>query len=1372
MAQQTFTGRKRVRKFFGHIKEVAEMPNLIEVQKASYDQFLMVDEPAGGRLDEGLQAVFRSVFPISDFSGTSMLEFVRYEFEQPKYDVDECRQRGMTFAAPLKVTLRLIVFDIDEETGAKSVKDIKEQDVYMGDIPLMTMNGTFIVNGTERVIVSQMHRSPGVFFDHDKGKTHSSGKLLFAARVIPYRGSWLDIEFDAKDIVYARIDRRRKIPVTSLMFALGLDGEAILSTFYKKILYKRTKEGWRVPFDANRFRGYSTINDLIDADTGKVVLEAGKKLTVRGARQMQEKGLKALRLSDEELVGNYLAEDLVNPKTGEIHAEAGEEITDKSMKALNEQGYKELPLLDIDHVNVGAYIRNTLSADKNMTREDALFDIYRVMRPGEPPTLDSAQAMFQSLFFDAERYDLSAVGRVKMNMRLDLDAPDTQRTLRKEDILSVIKTLVDLRDGKGEIDDIDHLGNRRVRSVGELMENQYRIGLLRMERAIKERMSSVDIDTVMPQDLINAKPAAAAVREFFGSSQLSQFMDQTNPLSEITHKRRLSALGPGGLTRERAGFEVRDVHPTHYGRICPIETPEGPNIGLINSLATFARVNKYGFVETPYRKVKDGRVTDEVVYLSAMEEGRYTVAQANVPLDPKGRFTEDLVVCRHAGEVLPVTPDKVDYMDVSPKQLVSVAAALIPFLENDDANRALMGSNMQRQAVPLVRAEAPFVGTGMEGVVARDSGAAIAARRSGVIDQIDATRVVIRATEDLDPTKSGVDIYRLMKYQRSNQSTCINQRPLVKVGDIVKKGDIIADGPSTDLGELALGRNVLVAFMPWNGYNFEDSILLSERIVKEDVFTSIHIEEFEVMARDTKLGPEEITRDIPNVSEEALKNLDEAGIVYIGAEVRAGDILVGKITPKGESPMTPEEKLLRAIFGEKASDVRDTSLRVPPGVQGTIVEVRVFNRHGVDKDERALAIEREEIERLAKDRDDEQAILDRNVYNRLAELLEGRQGIAGPKGFKKDTKITRAVLEEYPKSQWWLFASPNDKLMAEIEAMRKQYDESKKGLEQRFLDKVEKLQRGDELPPGVMKMVKVFVAVKRKIQPGDKMAGRHGNKGVVSKIVPIEDMPFLEDGTHADIVLNPLGVPSRMNVGQILETHLGWACAGLGKRIGQTVDAYLAKQDIKPLKETLKKVYGEDETIKSLNDNELIELGHNLSRGVPIATPVFDGAKEADIEEMLKLAGLDASGQSTVYDGRTGDAFDRKVTVGYIYMLKLHHLVDDKIHARSIGPYSLVTQQPLGGKAQFGGQRFGEMEVWALEAYGAAYTLQEMLTVKSDDVAGRTKVYEAIVRGDDTFEAGIPESFNVLVKEMRSLGLNVDLHNSKVGPAPTSEAAE
>jgi DNA-directed RNA polymerase subunit beta len=1370
---QTLTSRKRIRKFFGKIAEVAEMPNLIEVQKASYDQFLQITEPAGGRIDDGLQAVFKSVFPISDFSGNSMLEFVRYEFEQPKYDVDECRQRGMTFAAPLKVTLRLIVFDVDPETQAKSVKDIKEQDVYMGDIPLMTMNGTFIVNGTERVIVSQMHRSPGVFFDHDKGKTHSSGKLLFAARIIPYRGSWLDIEFDAKDIVHARIDRRRKIPVTSLLQALGYTGEEILNEFYQRIVYKRIKAGgWRLPFDAKRMRGFVAKTDMKNADDDEVVIEAGKKLTARQARLLQEKGVKALKVSDEDLFGHFIAEDMVNTETGEIFAEAGQEIDEKLLAALTDAGYNEIPVLDIDHINTGPFIRNTLAIDKNSTREDALFDVYRVMRPGEPPTVETAEAMFNSLFFDSERYDLSAVGRVKMNMRLDLDAPDTMRILRKEDILAVVKTLVALREGKGQIDDIDHLGNRRVRSVGELMENQYRIGLLRMERAIKERMSSVDIDTVMPQDLINAKPAAAAVREFFGSSQLSQFMDQTNPLSEITHKRRLSALGPGGLTRERAGFEVRDVHPTHYGRICPIETPEGPNIGLINSLATFARINKYGFIETPYRKVKDGRVTDDVHYLSAMEEGKYYVAQANVELDPKGKFVEDLIVCRHAGDVLMVAPDRVDYMDVSPKQLVSVAAALIPFLENDDANRALMGSNMQRQAVPLVRAEAPLVGTGMEDVVARDSGAVIAARRTGVVDQIDGTRIVIRATEDNDATKSGVDIYRLMKFQRSNQNTCINQRPLVRVGDHVRKGEIIADGPSTELGELALGRNVLVAFMPWNGYNFEDSILLSERIVKDDVFTSIHIEEFEVMARDTKLGPEEITRDIPNVSEEALKSLDEAGIVYIGAEVRAGDILCGKITPKGESPMTPEEKLLRAIFGEKAADVRDTSLRVPPGVQGTVVEVRVFNRHGVDKDERALAIEREEIERLAKDRDDEQAILDRNVYGRLAEMLEGRQGVAGPKGFKKDHKITQAVLDEYPRSQWWQFVSPNEKVMGEIEALRKQYDESKKRLEQRFLDKVEKLQRGDELPPGVMKMVKVFVAVKRKIQPGDKMAGRHGNKGVVSKIVPAEDMPFLEDGTPVDVVLNPLGVPSRMNVGQILETHLGWACAGLGQQVARAVEAYQQRQDIKPLKETLKTIYSKEDGIASMDDKALVELGSNLKRGVPMATPVFDGAKEADIEHMLEMAGLNKTGQVTLYDGRTGDPFDRQVTVGYIYIMKLHHLVDDKIHARSIGPYSLVTQQPLGGKAQFGGQRFGEMEVWALEAYGSAYTLQEMLTVKSDDVAGRTKVYEAIVRGDDTFEAGIPESFNVLVKEMRSLGLNVELVNSKKPAGPEEIAAE
>ena len=1370
---QTFNGRKRIRKFFGHIREVAEMPNLIEVQKASYDQFLLVSEPKGGRPDEGLQSVFKSVFPIADFSNTSLLEFVKYEFEPPKYDVDECRQRGMTYAAPLKVTLRLIVFDVDPDTAARSVKDIKEQDVYMGDMPLMTMNGTFIVNGTERVIVSQMHRSPGVFFDHDKGKSHSSGKLLFAARIIPYRGSWLDIEFDAKDIIYARIDRRRKIPATSVLYALGMDGEEILSTFYKTIVVTRDKDGWRQPFDPERLKGLKAVVDLLDADTGEVALEAGKKLTARTARQLAERGLKFLRVQDEDLYGQYIAADLYDPSTGEIFAEAGDELSAKTLPLLVEAGFDELPLLDIDHVNIGPYIRNTLKVDKNSTREEALFDIYRVMRPGEPPTIESAEAMFHSLFFDPERYDLSAVGRVKMNMRMDLDAPDTVRTLRKEDIIAVMKALVDLRDGRGEIDDIDHLGNRRVRSVGELMENQYRLGLLRMERAIKERMSSVDIDTVMPQDLINAKPAAASVREFFGSSQLSQFMDQTNPLSEITHKRRLSALGPGGLTRERAGFEVRDVHPTHYGRICPIETPEGPNIGLINSLATFARVNKYGFIEAPYRRIRDNRVTEEVVYLSAMEESKYFVAQANAPLDAEGRLIEDLVVCRHSGDVVMAPRERVDFMDVSPKQLVSVAAALIPFLENDDANRALMGSNMQRQAVPLVRADAPLVGTGMEAVVARDSGAAIAARRTGYIDQIDATRIVIRATEESDASKPGVDIYRLMKFQRSNQSTCVNQKPLVRVGDFVRKGDIIADGPSTDLGDLALGRNVLVAFMPWNGYNFEDSILLNERIVKDDVFTSIHIDEFEVMARDTKLGPEEITRDIPNVSEEALKNLDEAGIVYIGAEVQAGDILVGKITPKGESPMTPEEKLLRAIFGEKASDVRDTSLRVPPGVTGTIVEVRVFNRHGVEKDERAQAIEREEIERLAKDRDDELAILDRNVYARLIDVLIGKKAIAGPKGFRKDTVLTRDLIEEYPRSQWWIFAVENDQTLAELEAMRKQYDELKKGLESRFLDKVEKLQRGDELSPGVMKMVKVFVAVKRKIQPGDKMAGRHGNKGVVSKIVPQEDMPFLADGTPVDIVLNPLGVPSRMNVGQILETHLGWACAGLGKQVAETVNSYLRDQDTGPLRAKLAEIYDAKEEVDALDDETIVEIGKNLRRGVPIATPVFDGAHEKDIIEMLEKAGLDRSGQVTLYDGRTGEFFDRKVTVGYIYMLKLHHLVDDKIHARSIGPYSLVTQQPLGGKAQFGGQRFGEMEVWALEAYGAAYTLQEMLTVKSDDVAGRTKVYELIVRGDDAFESGIPESFNVLVKEMRSLCLNVELTMAtKAAIPPQAEAAE
>jgi DNA-directed RNA polymerase subunit beta len=1359
---QSFTGKKRIRKSFGRIPEAVQMPNLIEVQRSSYEQFLQREVRSGDRRDEGIEAVFKSVFPIKDFNERAVLEYVSYEFEDPKYDVEECIQRDMTYAAPLKVKLRLIVFENDEETGARSVKDIKEQDVYMGDIPLMTEKGTFIVNGTERVIVSQMHRSPGVFFDHDKGKTHASGKLLFAARVIPYRGSWLDFEFDAKDVVYVRIDRRRKLPATTFLYALGMDGEQILTTFYDTTGYERRQTangeaGWATEYRPDRWRGVKPDFPLIDAETGEEVAKAGEKIAARTAKRLADNGLKTLLLAPDALIGRFLARDAVNMQTGEIYAEAGDELDAASIAVLEAQGFTTIEVLDIDHVTVGAYMRNTLRVDKNSMREDALFDIYRVMRPGEPPTVEAAEAMFRSLFFDSERYDLSSVGRVKMNMRLEQDTADDIRVLRKEDVLEVLKVLVGLRDGRGEIDDIDNLGNRRVRSVGELLENQYRVGLLRMERAIKERMSSVDIDTVMPHDLINAKPAAAAVREFFGSSQLSQFMDQTNPLSEITHKRRLSALGPGGLTRERAGFEVRDVHPTHYGRICPIETPEGPNIGLINSLATHARVNKYGFIESPYRRFIDGKASEEVVYLSAMEEAKHVIAQANIKLID-GRIAEDLVPGRVNGEPGLQLSSTVDMMDVSPKQVVSVAAALIPFLENDDANRALMGANMQRQAVPLVRTDAPLVGTGMEAVVARDSGATVVARREGVVEQIDGTRIVIRATAETDPNKPGVDIYRLSKFQRSNQNTCINQRPLVRVGDRIQAGDIIADGPSTDLGELALGRNALVAFMPWNGYNFEDSILISERIVSDDVFTSIHIEEFEVMARDTKLGPEEITRDIPNVGEEALRNLDEAGIVAIGAEVQPGDILVGKVTPKGESPMTPEEKLLRAIFGEKASDVRDTSLRLPPGVAGTIVEVRVFNRHGVDKDERALAIEREEIERLGKDRDDEFAILNRNMTGRLRELLTGRSAVSGPKGLGRG-EITPEKLAEISPGLWWQIALDDEKAMGELEALRRQFDDARKRLDRRFEDKVDKLQRGDELPPGVMKMVKVFVAVKRKLQPGDKMAGRHGNKGVISRILPLEDMPHLEDGTPVDLVLNPLGVPSRMNVGQIFETHLGWASAGLGRQITKLMEAWQHGGQRQALVDRLVEIYGKDEELPE-SDEELLELARNLGKGVPMATPVFDGAHISDIENLLEEAGLNRSGQVTLYDGQSGEAFKRPVTVGYIYMLKLHHLVDDKIHARSIGPYSLVTQQPLGGKAQFGGQRFGEMEVWALEAYGAAYTLQEMLTVKSDDVAGRTKVYEAIVRGDDSFEAGIPESFNVLVKEMRSLGLNVELENS------------
>ena len=1387
---KTFTGRERLRRNFGRIPEVAKMPNLIEVQKKSYEHFLQMGIPAGERAPFGLQEVFKSVFPIKDFSGRAQLEFVGYEFEAPKYDVEECQQRGMTYAAPLKLTLRLVVWDIDEETGARSIRDIKEQDVYMGDMPLMTGHGTFVVNGTERVIVSQMHRSPGVFFDHDKGKSHSSGKFLYASRVIPYRGSWLDLEFDAKDIVHVRIDRRRKLPVTTLLMALenkatealraereakgesiditelvGMSAEDILDYFYDSITYRHTPQGWKTNFDPEQMRGVKLISDLIDAKTGKVMAEAGAKMSPRLAKKLIAEGLKQRLVSPEEIIGSYVAIDMIDEKTGAIYVEAGDELTEESLEMLLEAGFSTLSVLAIDHVNIGPYIRNTLAIDKNMNREDALIDIYKVMRPGEPPTLDAAETLLRGLFFNSERYDLSAVGRVKMNARLGFsqdEVPDTERVLRKADVLAIVRTLVDLKDGRGEIDDIDHLGNRRVRSVGELMENQYRIGLLRMERAIKERMSTVEIDSVMPHDLINAKPAAGAVREFFGSSQLSQFMDQTNPLSEITHKRRLSALGPGGLTRERAGFEVRDVHPTHYGRICPIETPEGPNIGLINSLATYARVNQYGFIESPYRKVEKGKVQSDVLYLSAMEEGKFAIAQANATIDKKGRLVDDLISCRQDGEYLMVRREDIAFIDVSPKQLVSVAAALIPFLENDDANRALMGSNMQRQAVPLIQSEAPLVGTGMEEIVARDSGATIVAQRAGVIDQIDATRIVVRATGDTAADMPTVDIYNLLKFRRSNQNTCINQRPLVKVGDTVRAGEIIADGPSTSLGELALGRNVLVAFMPWHGYNFEDSILISERIVRDDVFTSIHIEEFEVMARDTKLGQEEVTRDIPNVGEEALMHLDEAGIVYIGAEVHPGDILVGKVTPKGESPMTPEEKLLRAIFGEKASDVRDTSLRLSPGVAGTVVDVRVFSRRGVDKDERALAIERAEIARLAKDRDDEKAILERSYHNRLKELLLNQIASGGPKGFKSGSRMSEKLLADFTPGQWRQITVKNDKAAKSIEAAGRVFDRVIADLEARFQDKVDKLQRGDELSPGVMKMVKVFVAMKRKIQPGDKMAGRHGNKGVISKIVPVEDMPYLDDGTPVDIVLNPLGVPSRMNVGQILETHLGWASAGLGKQI----DKILKKMNsggngsLTPLKNQLKSIYGKavyDADISVMSDDEVIELAGNLTNGVPIATPVFDGAHEDDIVEMLDKAGLDSSGQVTLFDGRSGAPFDRKVTVGYIYMMKLHHLVDDKIHARSIGPYSLVTQQPLGGKAQFGGQRFGEMEVWALEAYGAAYTLQEMLTVKSDDVSGRTKVYEAIVRGDDTFEAGIPESFNVLVKELKSLGLNVDL---------------
>ena len=1390
--KESYTSKRRVRRNFGRIDAVSDMPSLIEVQTGSYADFIESDKEKG-QCEFGLEEVFKSIFPIKDFSGSGELEFVKYELEEPKYDVDECIKRDMTYAAPVKATLRLVVWDIDEATGAKSIHDIKEQEVYMGDIPLMTDKGTFIFNGTERVVVSQMHRSPGVFFDHDKGKTVASGKYLFAARIIPYRGSWLDFEFDAKDLVYARIDRRRKLPVTSILYSLysketedkikelkaqgkkidpseikGMDKEEILSYFYDVDTYVADKKAWKVKFLPERMKGVKFDFDLVNTKTGETVWEKGKKLTPRSAQKLADEGLEFYKVSPDQLFGKFLATAVINPKTGEIIADAGAELNEEVLTNISAAKVGEIKVLYIDNVNVGPYIRNTLEADKNHNREEALLDIYRVMRPGEPPTYETADQLFRSLFFDNDRYDLSSVGRVKMNVALDIsfeDAPDTYRTLRKDDILRIVKRLVELRDGKGEVDDIDHLGNRRVRSVGELMENQYRMGLLRMERAIRERMSSESLNNVKPQDLVNAKPIASVIREFFGSSQLSQFMDQNNPLSEITHKRRLSALGPGGLSRDRAGFEVRDVHPTHYGRICPIETPEGPNIGLINSLSTYARINKYGFIECPYRKVVNGVVTNEVVYLSANEEGKFKIAEANAKVKDDGHFENDLIACRKAGEFEFAHPEEVDFIDVSPQQLVSVATALIPFLENDDANRALMGANMQRQGVPLLRSEAPLVGTGMEATVAKDSGATVVAKYDGIVDAVDANRIVVRSLND-NVADAGVEIYKLQKFRRSNQNTCINQVPLVKVGDHVKAGDIMADGPCTDMGELALGRNLLVAFMPWNGLNYEDAILLSENISRNDVLTSLHIEEFEVMARDTKLGQEEITRDIPNVGEEALRNLDEAGIVYIGAEVKAGDILVGKVTPKGESPVTPEEKLLRAIFGEKASDVRDTSLRVQPGIEGIVVDVHVFSRRGVEKDERALSIEQEEISQLAKDRDDEIAIIRRSFEARLQSMLMGQKVVDAPKGIAKNATITEEVLSAVPSSQWRKIVVKDEEVMARIEEFLAAFDARVEKVQKHFENKVEKVQRGDDLLPGVLKMVKVFIATKRKIQTGDKIAGRHGNKGTISRVLPLQDMPYMEDGTPVDIVLNPLGVPSRMNVGQILETHLGWAASELGKQLNEMCEQYKrGEKTIDELNAKLKAIYGEKQyknDIEPMNEAEKLEMISNLKNGVPMATPVFDGAHEDDINNMLELAGLPTSGQIDLYDGRTGEKFDRKVTVGTIYMIKLHHIVDEKMHARSVGPYSLVTQQPLGGKAQFGGQRFGEMEVWALQAYGAAYTLQEMLTVKSDDVNGRTKVYEAIVRGDDGFEAGVPESFNVLVKEIKSLCLNVELLNEEV----------
>ncbi len=1353
----SFTEKKRIRKNFGKRPTILDVPYLLSIQLDSYNKFLQSDKDEDTRENIGLHSAFQTVFPIVSYSGNAALEYVSYRLGTPVFDVKECQMRGLTYAAPIRVKVRLVIYDKEASGTPKPVKDIREQEVYLGEMPLMTDHGTFVINGTERVIVSQLHRSPGVFFDHDKGKTHSSGKLLFSARIIPYRGSWLDFEFDPKDCVFARIDRRRKLPVTIILRALGLENQEILDIFFDMNDFHISAKEIRMGFVPERLRGETAIFDIKVGR--KLIVEEGRRITAKHVRDMEQSKAKYLVVPAEYLEGKILAHDVVDGETGELLAAANDELTIELIDLLIEKEVGDIQTLFVNDLDRGPYISNTLRIDPSTTRLEALVEIYRMMRPGEPPTKEAAENLFQNLFFNPDRYDLSAVGRMKFNRRVGRHNSEGNGILENDDVLAVLKTLIDIRNGNGNVDDIDHLGNRRVRSVGEMAENAFRVGLVRVERAVKERLTQAETEGLMPQEMINAKPVAAAVKEFFGSSQLSQFMDQNNPLSEVTHKRRVSALGPGGLTRERAGFEVRDVHPTHYGRVCPIETPEGPNIGLINSLAVYARTNEYGFLETPYRKVVNSKATTDIEYLSAIEESQYVIAQANSELDKQGRFLEDLVSVRHKNEFTLADPSSVEYMDVSPRQIVSVAASLIPFLEHDDANRALMGSNMQRQAVPTLRSEAPLVGTGMERAVAVDSGVTVVAERGGQVDSVDASRIVVRVNdEETDASESGVDIYNLTKYTRSNQNTCINQRPLVKAGDVIEKGDVLADGPSTNMGELALGQNLLVAFMPWNGYNFEDSILISERVVTEDRFTTIHIEELSCVARDTKLGSEDITSDIPNVGDAALAKLDESGIAFIGAEVNAGDILVGKVTPKGETQLTPEEKLLRAIFGEKASDVKDTSLRVPPGMDGTVIDVRVFTRDGVEKDARALAIEKSELESVRKDLDDTLRILEEDIYQRVERMLTNKMAQGGPNKLKAGSKITRGYLEELPREQWFDIRLKSDSATEQLEKASERLKALRAEFDRRYEEKKEKITAGDDLAPGVLKMVKVYLAVKRRIQPGDKMAGRHGNKGVISTIVPVEDMPYLEDGTPVDIVLNPLGVPSRMNVGQVLETHLGMAAKGLGKKIGEML---VAQESTARVRQILEQIYnktgGKVEDLKSLQDEELLELAGNLVNGVPIATPVFDGATEAEIKTLLALADIPDSGQSKLYDGRTGEPFDRDVTVGYMYMLKLNHLVDDKMHARSTGPYSLVTQQPLGGKAQFGGQRFGEMEVWALEAYGASYTLQEMLTVKSDDVQGRTKMYKNIVDGEHEMDAGMPESFNVLVKEIRSLGINIEL---------------